>query len=155
MRTERKNRTSSSVIPLFHSFFSPTQSGQNGSSLNPDSLFLHTNGELIQILGTPRHSSTGPEARPRSLTRKTQVKVCQIHCLFKVIELFFWRDYDRNIDDHRRLRMGTTTATPYRSRPAFSPPLMSKYTTLIGGHCCHSLKYPNVIGQIRNHQAVP
>lgn len=72
IRTQCKNSLCSRVIPLFHSFFSPTQSGQNGSSLQPDSLFLQTSGELIQILGTPRHSRAVPQARPRRIWKKSQ-----------------------------------------------------------------------------------
>lgn len=71
MRTESKNRISSAWF-LFSTLFSPTQSGQNGSSLYPDSLFLQTNGELIQILGTPRHSRVLPPARPKRIWKKYQ-----------------------------------------------------------------------------------
>lgn len=88
MRTESKNRISS-VWFLFSTLFSPTQSGQNGSSLYPDSLFLQTNGKLIQILGTPRHSRVLPPARPKRILKKILTLKCvkftvswQTVCLF-------------------------------------------------------------------------
>lgn len=83
------------MIPLLHSFSSPTQSGQNGSSLlslYPDSLFLQTSVELIQILSTPRHSRARPPA-PELVGRdkiNLDVQVRQMQCPSGVISPFYF-----------------------------------------------------------------
>lgn len=141
------------MIPLFHSFFSPTQSGQNGSSLAlyPDSLFLQTNGELIQILGTPRHSRALGQARLRRNWEKSRHEsapnLLSVPSNFAFFSVEIRPKYRRPPSPSNGSHRGDTLDLLAR----LLPPLLSKFTALIGYFSCRSFKRPNLNGYPSRH----
>lgn len=83
----------------------------------PDPLRLQTSGELIQILGTPRHPRLWSEYRPVRSCKKKKKEISRrwrVGAAVSKERLLAGGKTDkrRNIDERRRLRMGAFTATP-------------------------------------------
>lgn len=126
---------------LFSTLFSPTQLGQNGSSLYPDSLFLQTIGELIQILGTPRHSRALTQYRPIRICKKNlNAIVGQSRRVYKKKKKRFRFCKDRLPLKYRRPPSpsnGSLHGDTLNLQTRLSTPILSKLTALIGQCCRH------------------
>lgn len=153
MRTKVESKISSDVIPLFHSFlFSHTVRTKWLLSVSaPTHSFFKTNGELIQILRTPRHSRSAArsstEKTDREATRERAAKSAPIRKQFLFSGEIWTEIYRRPPSPSNGSHNGDTLDPSER----LLPPLLSNYPLLIGRLHCHSVVDLDLIGSFRKH----
>lgn len=141
--------------PLFHSFlFSHTVGTKWLLSVStPTHSFFKTNGELIQILRTPRHSRSparsSTEKNRREATRESVTNSASVRVNLCFLERFEPK-YRRPPSPSNGSHNGDTLDPSER----LLPPLLSKYSLVIGHSPCHSASERNLIGSFRKQVAV-
>ena len=135
---------------FFHSFLSPTQSGQNGLSTTPppDSLFLQTNTELIQI-----PSASTVRAPPASTENEFFGVKVNVKKPCSALTRLYWRSQSPNRRPPSPSNESHRGDTLVSESTAFAPPLLSKRSHAIGPPRCFSNAHARVIGWRCSHRS--